>query len=74
MSLGAENDLRTVNYRDRGLSELQINDSHAYKQICDTFYDKVGKEIQKVADYIRKQSLELTAGIALVREKSHKWR
>ena len=54
MSLGADNDLRTVNYRDRGLSELHINDNHAYKQICDTFYEKVGKEIQKVADYLRK--------------------
>jgi hypothetical protein len=62
--MGAENDLRAIGSRDRGLSEIHINDSHAYKQICDTFYEKVGKEIQKVADYIRKQSIELTAGIA----------
>ena len=54
MSLGADNDFQTVNYRDRGLSELHINDNNAYKQICDTFYEKVGKEIQKVADYVRK--------------------
>ena len=47
--MGAEDDLRTITYRDRGLSEL-LTDSSVYKQICDTFYEKVGAEIQKVAD------------------------
>ena len=44
--------MRAMGYRVRGLSEIHM-DSADYKQICDTFYEKVGKEMQKVAEYIK---------------------
>ena len=48
-------------------------DSSVYKETCDKFYEKVGKEMQKVADHIRKQTAELASSVASVREKSRKW-